>query len=142
MESSEPSALERLRFNNTALKQLPVEDSNRSGSRTVPGACFSLLRFLQPLDWPVLVALSGPALALLGLTPQQVLSDPLAAEYLSGSRPLPGARPAAHCYSGHQFGLFAGQLGDGAVIYLGEVEAGKERWEIQLKGAGATLFSR
>ncbi|CAM9848078.1 unnamed protein product, partial [Phaeothamnion confervicola] len=49
----------------------------------------------------------------------------------------------AHCYCGHQFGSFAGQLGDGAAIYLGEVvnRAG-ERWELQLKGAGLTPFSR
>lgn len=42
-------------------------------------------------------------------------------EVMSGNRLLPGMDPAAHCYCGHQFGNFAGQLGDGAVIYLGEV---------------------
>lgn len=54
-----------------------------------------------------------------------------------------GAILKPHCYCGHQFGQFAGQLGDGAAMYLGEVctEAG-ERWELQLKGAGPTAFSR
>ncbi|CAJ1054223.1 selenoprotein O2 [Xyrichtys novacula] len=137
------SALERLPFNNTALKTLPVDDSEEPGSRTVPAACFSRIRTLQPLVRPVFVALSPAALALLGLSVQDVLGDPLSSEYLSGSRLLPGSEPAAHCYSGHQFGLFAGQLGDGAVMYLGEVESETHgRWEIQVKGAGVTPYSR
>lgn len=145
MESSQSkaSALERLPFNNTALRKLPVDDSEQPGSRTVPGACFSRIRTLQPLVDPIFAALSGSALSLLGLSVQDVLTDPLAPEYLSGSRLLPGSEPAAHCYSGHQFGLFAGQLGDGAVMYLGEVESGTHgRWEIQVKGAGVTPYSR
>lgn len=138
------SALERLPFNNTALKKLPVDDSEEPGSRTVPAACYSRIRApLQPLVRPTFVALSRSALALLGLSVQDVMSDPLGPEYLSGSRLLPGSQPAAHCYCGHQFGLFAGQLGDGAVIYLGEVESGTHgRWEIQVKGAGVTPYSR
>uniref|UniRef100_A0A3B4YH58 Selenoprotein O n=1 Tax=Seriola lalandi dorsalis TaxID=1841481 RepID=A0A3B4YH58_SERLL len=145
MESSQcvSRSLERLPFNNTALKKLPVDDSEEPGSRTVPAACFSRIRTLQPLVRPHFVALSHSALALLGLSAQDVLSDPLAPEYLSGSRLLPGSQPAAHCYCGHQFGLFAGQLGDGAVMYLGEVESGTHgRWEIQVKGAGVTPYSR
>lgn len=137
------SALERLPFNNTALKKLPVDDSDEPRSWTIPGACFSRIRALQPLVRPIFVALSQSALALLNLTVQDVSSHPLGPEYLSGSRLLPGSEPAAHCYSGHQFGLFAGQLGDGAVMYLGEVESGnRTRWEIQVKGAGVTPYSR
>ena len=145
MESSKSafSALEQLPFNNTALKKLPVDVSDETGSRTVPAACFSRIQSLQPLLHPRFVALSESALSLLGLNVQDVLRDPLAPEYLSGSRQLPGSEPAAHCYSGHQFGLFAGQLGDGAVMYLGEVETGSHgRWEIQVKGSGVTPFSR
>ncbi|XP_030006449.1 selenoprotein O2 isoform X2 [Sphaeramia orbicularis] len=137
------AALERLPFHNTALKKLPVDESEVQGSRTVPGACFSRIRAPQPLTRPTLVSVSRSALALLGLSAQEVQADPLAAEYLSGSRMLPGSEPAAHCYSGHQFGLFAGQLGDGAVMYLGEVEEGAGgRWEVQVKGAGVTPYSR
>ncbi|XP_076578293.1 selenoprotein O2 isoform X2 [Chaetodon auriga] len=145
MESSQcaSTALERLPFNNTALKKLLVDDSDEPGSRTVPAACFSRIRALQPLVRPIFVALSQSALALLDLTVQDVLCNPLAPEYLSGSRQLPGSEPAAHCYCGHQFGLFAGQLGDGAAMYLGEVESGSHgRWEIQVKGAGVTPYSR
>ncbi|XP_028255751.1 selenoprotein O2 [Parambassis ranga] len=143
MERSQPSVLERLNFNNTALKTLPVDDSEHPGCRTVQAACFSRIRTLQPLVRPTFIAVSQSALSLLGLTEQDVLSDPLGPEYLSGSRLIPGSEPAAHCYSGHQFGLFAGQLGDGAVMYLGEVESGIHgRWEIQVKGAGVTPYSR
>ena len=64
------------------------------------------------------------------------------ADYFSGNKLLDGSETAAHCYCGHQFGYFSGQLGDGAAIYLGEVVNGQDRWEIQLKGAGKTPFSR
>lgn len=144
MESPQSSsALDRLLFNNTVLRRLPVDVSDQPGSRTVPGACYSRIASLQPLLRPRLVALSQPALSLLGLNVQDVLDDPLAPEYLSGSRLLLGSQAAAHCYCGHQFGFFAGQLGDGAVMYLGEVELDTcGRWEIQVKGAGVTPYSR
>lgn len=152
-EGSAPSSLERLPFNNVALKKLPLDSSEEPGSRTVSGACFSRVQ-PQPLVNPTFVAVSGPALALLGLDEEVIFHDLLGPEYLSGSKVLPGSEPAAHCYCGHQFGLFAGQLGDGAVCYLGEVEAPAGqigsmqrdnpcgRWEIQVKGAGVTPYSR
>lgn len=91
------------------------------------------------------MALSGSALALLGLEAagREAEAEAEAALFFSGNALLPGAEPAAHCYCGHQFGQFAGQLGDGAAMYLGEVcTAAGERWELQLKGAGPTPFSR
>lgn len=65
------------------------------------------------------------------------------AEIFTGNRLLPGSRPIAQAYAGHQFGQFVPQLGDGRAHLLGEVEnpAG-ERFEIQLKGSGRTRFSR
>jgi uncharacterized protein YdiU (UPF0061 family) len=61
----------------------------------------------------------------------------------SGNKLLAGAEPAAHCYCGHQFGSFAGQLGDGATMYLGEViNNDGARVELQFKGAGKTPYSR
>ncbi|KAL6473561.1 hypothetical protein MHYP_G00171220 [Metynnis hypsauchen] len=142
MAQAGQAPLQRLRFNNVALRRLPVDASLEGGSRTVRGACFSRVQ-PQPLLRPCFVAVSSRALALLGLSAEDVLTDPHGPEYLSGSALLPGSEPAAHCYCGHQFGLFAGQLGDGAVCYLGEVEAGGSgRWEIQVKGAGLTPYSR
>lgn len=147
------SSLERLSFDNLALRRLPVEECEEPGVRQVKGACFSRVK-PQPLSHPRFVAVSPAALALLGLRAEEVLDDPLGAQYLSGSRLMPGSEPAAHCYCGHQFGQFAGQLGDGAACYLGEVtvppgqdpellrENPSGRWEIQVKGAGLTPYSR
>lgn len=147
------SALERLNFDNVVLRKLPVDGSEAPGVRTVRGACFSRVK-PQPLHSPSFVAVSAPAMALLGVSAEEMLHDPLGAEYLSGSRVMPGSQPAAHCYCGHQFGHFAGQLGDGAACYLGEVKAPTDqspellkenpsrRWEIQLKGSGLTPYSR
>uniref|UniRef100_A0A3B5AL18 Selenoprotein O n=1 Tax=Stegastes partitus TaxID=144197 RepID=A0A3B5AL18_9TELE len=147
------SSLERLDFDNVALKKLPVDPSEEPGVRQVKGACFSRVK-PQPLTKPRFVAVSHEALALLGLDGAEVMDDPRGPEYLSGSRVMPGSEPAAHCYCGHQFGQFAGQLGDGAACYLGEVKVppGQDpellrenpsgRWEIQVKGAGLTPYSR
>lgn len=144
-----PRWLAALRFDNRALRALPVEtpppgpEDVLSTPRPVPGACFSRAR-PAPLRRPRLVALSGPALSLLGLeASEEAEVEAEAALFFSGNALLPGAEPAAHCYCGHQFGQFAGQLGDGAAMYLGEVcTAAGERWELQLKGAGPTPFSR
>uniref|UniRef100_A0A1A8J4X1 Selenoprotein O n=2 Tax=Nothobranchius kuhntae TaxID=321403 RepID=A0A1A8J4X1_NOTKU len=147
------SPLERLEFDNAVLRKLPLDPSEESGVRLVKGACFSRVT-PQPLNNPRFVAVSREALALLGLDADQVVNDPLGPEYLSGSKVMPGSEPAAHCYCGHQFGQFAGQLGDGAACYLGEVKAplGQSsellrenpsgRWELQVKGAGLTPYSR
>lgn len=133
-----------LRFDNLALRSLPVEHSEDSAPRAVPGACFCRV-LPTPLRNPRLVAMSLPALALLGLEAAELeeREEAEAALYFSGNRLLPGSEPAAHCYCGHQFGSFAGQLGDGAAMYLGEVLGPRGgRWEMQLKGAGLTPFSR
>ncbi|NXN92215.1 SELO protein, partial [Rhinopomastus cyanomelas] len=135
-----------LRFDNLALRSLPVDASEEAGPRAVPGACFSRVR-PSPVQNPRLVAMSLPALALLGLEApadgREAAAEAEAALYFSGNRLLAGSDPAAHCYCGHQFGSFAGQLGDGAAMYLGEVLGPQgERWELQLKGAGITPFSR
>jgi uncharacterized protein YdiU (UPF0061 family) len=88
------------------------------------------------------VAHSPSALHLLGLSPDKV-SRPEFVEYMSGNKILPGSEPASHCYCGHQFGHFSGQLGDGCAHYLGEVVGpGGQRWELQLKGSGKTPYSR
>ncbi len=65
-----------------------------------------------------------------------------ALEILTGNRVAQGSQPLASVYSGHQFGQWAGQLGDGRALLLGEVHAAGGAQEIQLKGAGATPYSR
>ena len=92
-----------------------------------------------PLPAPYWVGRSDSAAQLLGLSPAMLGSDALL-QALTGNCLLPGSRPLASVYSGHQFGQWAGQLGDGRAILLGETAANS--LEIQLKGAGATPYSR
>lgn len=94
-----------------------------------------------PLKNPKLIAFSRSALELIGLDENDVDDEFIL--YFSGNKILKGSQTASQCYAGHQFGSFVGQLGDGAVIYLGEVINDRnQRWELQLKGAGLTPYSR
>ena len=146
--SAAPPTLQ-LSFDNEALRRLVVDPVPAGPPREVRGAHFVRVE-PTPLDSPQLVAVSEDALALLGVDWDEAEDEPTAeaqratfARYFSGNVVPAGAEPAAHCYCGHQFGTFAGQLGDGAAMYLGELVNGEgERWELQLKGAGLTPFSR
>jgi uncharacterized protein YdiU (UPF0061 family) len=78
----------------------------------------------------------------LGL-PADALDGPAGAAVFAGNAVPPGAAPLAQAYAGHQFGHFAGRLGDGRALLLGEViDAGGQRRDIALKGSGPTPFSR
>lgn len=94
-----------------------------------------------PLAHPHLVSFNTDAAALIGLDPAQA-QRPDAPAYLSGTAHLCGAQPVAALYAGHQFGYFVPQLGDGRAILLGEVQTPHGGWELQLKGAGLTPYSR
>ena len=132
----------KLQFDNRTLEKLPVEKSmDYLIQRPIPNACFSLVE-PTPLAKPQLVAYSK-ALADIGLeVDESVYNDEKFVEHFSGNEKIEGAKYAAHCYCGHQFGNFAGQLGDGATMYIGEVLHNDKRTEIQFKGAGKTPFSR
>ncbi|MEK8088410.1 protein adenylyltransferase SelO [Thermithiobacillus plumbiphilus] len=107
----------------------------------LPDDFFSRVR-PDPLPDPYLVSVSDSAAALLDLDPAS-LSQPEGLAVLAGARVPAGADPIATLYSGHQFGHYVPQLGDGRAILLGEVRNQRgEHWEIQLKGAGQTPFSR
>ena len=95
-----------------------------------------------PLAAPYLVSVSNDAAALLDLDAAETRSERFL-NLLAGNLVPPGAEPLAMLYAGHQFGTFVPQLGDGRAILLGEiVNAKRERWTLQLKGAGETPFSR
>jgi uncharacterized protein YdiU (UPF0061 family) len=96
----------------------------------------------QPLSAPYWVGRSALVARELGLSAGW-LDGELALQGLAGSAPLPGSRPLASVYSGHQFGVWAGQLGDGRALLLGELtDAQGRQQEVQLKGAGRTPYSR
>jgi uncharacterized protein YdiU (UPF0061 family) len=96
----------------------------------------------QPLKGAHLISFNTEVAALLDLDPCQVTPEALA-KYFGGHEPLPGSGPLAMKYTGHQFGVYNPDLGDGRGLLLGEVlnQAG-ERWDLHLKGAGKTAFSR
>ncbi len=94
-----------------------------------------------PLPEPHLVGLNAPLAQALGLQPDLLRQD-AAVRAFSGSLPIAGTRPLATVYSGHQFGVWAGQLGDGRAILLGELDTPAGPMELQLKGAGLTRYSR
>ena len=95
----------------------------------------------KPLPDPYLVAVSESSAALLGFEPS-AFATPEAIAVMVGNRVPAGAEPMAAVYSGHQFGVWAGQLGDGRAHLLGGVETGEGLVELQLKGAGSTPYSR
>jgi len=94
-----------------------------------------------PLPSPYWVGRSLPLARELGLQEQWLESEESLAVF-TGNAALPGTRPLASVYSGHQFGVWAGQLGDGRALLLGELETPRGTQEIQLKGAGKTPYSR
>src|SRR6185295_9394747 len=135
------TALSELRFDNSFQRSLPADPERSGRRRQVLGACFSLTA-PTPVSAPRLLAYSREAAELIELSPADCES-PLFVEVFSGNRVLADMQPYAARYGGHQFGNWAGQLGDGRAITLGEVRSSRgERWELQLKGAGPTPYSR
>eukprot|EP01062_Namystynia_karyoxenos_P042389 TRINITY_DN30989_c0_g1_i1.p2 TRINITY_DN30989_c0_g1~~TRINITY_DN30989_c0_g1_i1.p2 ORF type:complete len:689 (+),score=197.20 TRINITY_DN30989_c0_g1_i1:136-2202(+) len=134
------------------LGQLRVDRDTRNRPRQVDNATVSLV-LPTPLRTPDLsVALVDTAVAeALGIAASSLQGpgELAAAELFSGRRLFPGSRPYAHCYGGHQFGGWSGQLGDGRAISLGTLNGttmhrsrAPLRWEVSLKGAGRTPYSR
>ena len=120
--------IEELHFHNTYAR-LP-EDFH---SRLAPTP------FSRP---PYLVSFNAAAAALIDLDPNEA-ARPEFVDYFSGNRLLPGSDPIAMLYSGHQFGHYVPRLGDGRAILLGEVRNRQgEKWDLHLKGAGQTPYSR
>lgn len=106
------------------------------------GDAFSTHVLPEPLDEPRLVVASPAAMALLDLDPS-VADTPLFAELFGGHKLWAEAEPRAMVYSGHQFGGYSPQLGDGRGLLLGEAyNAAGEHWDLHLKGAGMTPYSR
>jgi len=94
------------------------------------------------LSAPYLVSFNTETARLIDLDPAEARRVDFA-DYLAGNRLLTGSEPLAMLYAGHQFGHFVAQLGDGRAILLGAVRnSAGEHWELQLKGAGPTPYSR
>jgi serine/tyrosine/threonine adenylyltransferase len=141
MASPPPPPLGSLQWDNRQLRDLPADPDRSPFQRQVFGAAYSLVA-PTPVPAPKLLAWSPDVAQDLGLSPEDVASDTFL-QAMAGNQILPGSEPSAACYGGHQFGNWAGQLGDGRAISLGEVRGPDDRhWELQLKGSGPTPYSR
>ncbi|WP_425490494.1 protein adenylyltransferase SelO [Dyella mobilis] len=129
-----------LQFDNVFIRDLPGDPDRGPGARQVYGAMYSQV-VPSPVAEPRVIAWSREMAEVLGLSETEIAS-PAFAGVFGGNGLLDGMQPWASNYGGHQFGTWAGQLGDGRAISLGEVLTGQGRWELQLKGAGATPYSR
>jgi len=130
-----------LRFDNSFVRELPADAVLANVPRQVFNACYTRVQ-PTPVGAPRLLAWSNDLGRQLGIARPQG-SSAATLQALAGNRVLPGMEPYAARYGGHQFGHWAGQLGDGRAITLGEIlDTQGTRQELQLKGAGRTPYSR
>ncbi len=134
-------SLDQLQFDNRLVNQHPADPLEDASSRQVEGAVYSHIK-PRRASAPQLLAYAADVAELLGI-PESLCQGEDFAQVFVGNRLLPGMVPHACCYGGHQFGHWAGQLGDGRAINLGELRNNRgEHWTLQLKGAGRTPYSR
>jgi len=126
-------------YNNRFVSTFDGDQSGDLRSRQTPGVLYARAN-PTPVGNPSLLAWSEDVADELEIagppTPQDI-------EILAGNRITASMKPYASCYAGHQFGNWAGQLGDGRAITLGELVNSKgQSYDLQLKGAGRTPYSR
>jgi uncharacterized protein YdiU (UPF0061 family) len=130
-----------LQFDNRFTRELPADPDTSNVPRQVHQACYSRVT-PKAVSGPKLIAHSGEVAEQLGI-PDSLIESQQFAEVFSGNAVYPEMDPFAMCYGGHQFGNWAGQLGDGRAINLGEIiDRDGNRQTLQLKGAGPTPYSR
>ncbi len=134
-------SLTELAFDNRFTAELPADPMDLNRPRQVHHAAYSRVQPI-PTSSPRLIAHSPEVLEMLGLDASVAETDGFLRVF-SGNATLDAMDPHAACYGGHQFGNWAGQLGDGRAITLGEIVTDTgERHMLQLKGAGPTPYSR
>lgn len=129
-----------LHITDTFNTKLPADTILELYTRQVENACYS---FVNPkkTKQPQLLHVSPEMLDNLGISAKTAATKHFL-DVFTGNTVLEGTKPYAMCYGGHQFGNWAGQLGDGRAINLCEVSHKNTRWALQLKGAGPTPYSR
>jgi serine/tyrosine/threonine adenylyltransferase len=126
-------------YKNTFVENFPGDDSGTLTPRQTPGVLYSKAK-PTAVEKVTLLAWSDELAHELGIATPSEQTD---IDILGGNHVADSMQPYAACYAGHQFGNWAGQLGDGRAITLGEWEAPDGKvWELQLKGAGLTPYSR
>lgn len=124
-------------FKSEFVNTFPGDDSGSTKPRQTPGVLYSRAS-PTPVQKPELIAWSADLAVSLGIN--EPTTDDI--KILGGNLVTDSMKPYAACYAGHQFGNWAGQLGDGRAITLGEWDTPQRTWELQLKGAGLTAYSR
>lgn len=130
----------KLNLKNTFISELPADAVRENTRRQVREACFS---FVSPKKTaaPSLIHVSEEMTEALGISKEDCMEKEFL-NVVTGNSILSDTHPFAMCYGGHQFGHWAGQLGDGRAINLTEIEHNQKTWMLQLKGAGETPYSR
>ncbi len=129
-----------LHFTHKFTTHLPSDSIEENYTRQVPKAAFSYVKPRIP-SHPKLIHVSKEVQNLIGFSDDFVQSETFL-QLVSGAAMVSNAKPFAMNYAGHQFGNWAGQLGDGRAIVLGEMEHKNQTFTLQLKGAGPTPYSR
>lgn len=132
--------MKNLKIHNRFTIELPADPDETNEIRQVSKALFSYVNPTRPSE-PKLIHASKEVAELVGISANEIQSEEFVTIF-SGKEILPQTRPYAMCYAGHQFGNWAGQLGDGRAINLTEVENNNQFYTLQLKGAGKTPYSR
>jgi len=130
----------QLKISNRFISELPADINETNETRQVLNACFSYVTPRIPSD-PKLIQSTSEVADLIGISKEETQSEDFLAVF-SGKKVLPNSKPYAMNYAGHQFGNWAGQLGDGRAIILAEIEHNHKVFALQLKGAGSTPYSR
>jgi uncharacterized protein YdiU (UPF0061 family) len=132
--------MKNLKINNRFTAELPADPETTNEVRQVKNTLFSFVNPTIPSN-PKLIHASEEVASLIGISKEEIQSEEFLNAF-SGKEILPETQPFAMCYAGHQFGNWAGQLGDGRAINLTEIENNNQFYTLQLKGAGKTPYSR
>ncbi|MFZ4106940.1 protein adenylyltransferase SelO [Flavobacterium sp.] len=130
----------QLKLENRFTSQLPADTIETNETRQVVKACFSYVLPKIPSN-PELIHATIEVAKLIGISQEDMEGEDFL-NYFSGKKNIPNSRPYAMNYAGHQFGNWAGQLGDGRAIILAEIKHKNNIFTLQLKGAGSTPYSR
>ena len=130
----------KLNLKNTFTSELPADKNLENSKRQVTEAVFSYVN-PKKTKTPKVLHVSQEMALELGILEEETTSE-FFKNIVTGNKIYPNTTPYAMCYGGHQFGNWAGQLGDGRAINLFEIEHQNKNWKVQLKGAGETPYSR
>jgi uncharacterized protein YdiU (UPF0061 family) len=130
----------KLSIKNTFTTELPADINKENTRRQVENAVFSYVSPKKTAK-PTILHVSQEMASELHISEKETKSE-FFKNIVTGNEVYPNTTPYAMCYAGHQFGNWAGQLGDGRAINLFEVEHQNKNWKVQLKGAGETPYSR